>query len=57
MKISTVLTWLSALIVAMNFYVIQWMVSELFGKQSIQFIALWVGMLLLAGWILSKVAA
>ncbi len=57
MKISTVLTWLSALIVAMNFYVIQWMVSELFGKQSIQFIALWVGMLLLAGWILIKVAA
>ncbi len=57
MKISTVLTWLSALIVAMNFYVIQWMVSELFGKQSIQFIALWVGMLLLAGWILSKVVA
>ena len=57
MKISTFLTWLSALIVAMNFYVIQWMVSELFGKQSIQFIALWVGMLLLAGWILIKVAA
>lgn len=57
MKISTLLTWLSALIVAMNFYVIQWMVSELFGKQSIQFIALWVGMLLLAGWILSKVVA
>ena len=57
MKISTVLTWLSALIVAMNFYGIQWMVSELFGKQRIQFIALWVGMLLLAGWILSKVAA
>ena len=57
MKISTVLTWLSALIVAMNLYVIQWMVSELFGKQSIQFIALWVGMLLLAGWILIKVAA
>ena len=57
MKISTVLTWLSALIVAMNFYVIQWMVSELFGKQSIQFIALWVGTLLLAGWILIKVAA
>ena len=57
MKISTVLTWLSALLVAMNLYVIQWMVSELFGKQSIQFIALWVGMLLLAGWILIKVAA
>ena len=57
MKISTLLTWLSALLVAMNFYVIQWMVSELFGKQSIQFIALWVGMLLLAGWILIKVAA
>ena len=57
MKISTLLTWLSALLVAMNFFVIQRMVSELFGKQSIQFIALWVGTLLLAGWILSKVVA
>ena len=57
MKISTLLTWLSALLVTMNLYVIQWMVSDLFGKQSIQFIALWVGMLLLAGWILIKVAA
>ena len=57
MKISTLLTWLSALLVAMNLYVIQSMVSDLFGKQSIQFIALWVGMLLLAGWILIKVAA
>ena len=57
MKISTVLTWLSALLVTMNLYVIQLMVSDLFGKQSIQFIALWVGMLLLAGWILIKVAA
>ena len=57
MKISTVLTWLSALLVTMNLYVIQLMVSDLFGKQSIQFIALWVGMLLLAGWILSKVVA